>query len=74
MDHHKRAQLVERIMRLNALPSTMPVVPLEAFFDGNDELGSIGCNLGDHPGVHAFFETRTRDGSGSHLVGLSKRG
>lgn len=32
-----------------------PVVSLESFFEGNDDLGSIGCNLIDHPGVQRFF-------------------
>jgi hypothetical protein len=35
----------------------MPVVSLEDFFTGNDEEGSIGCNLLDHPGLPFFFET-----------------
>ena len=30
------------------------VVPIERFFDGNDDLGSIGCNLTEHPGIEAF--------------------
>jgi hypothetical protein len=30
------------------------VVPIAEFFDGNDDLGSIGCNLDPHPGVDAF--------------------
>ena len=33
-----------------------PCVPLELFFDGNDELGSIGCNLSEHPGTARFHE------------------
>ncbi|WP_249997651.1 hypothetical protein [Actinoplanes sp. M2I2] len=32
-----------------------PVVSLELFFEGNEDLGSIGCNLIHHPGVRAFF-------------------
>jgi hypothetical protein len=32
-----------------------PVVSLELFFEGNDDLASIGCNLTDHPGVPHFF-------------------
>lgn len=32
-----------------------PVVGLELFFEGNDDLASIGCNLIDHPGVPHFF-------------------
>ena len=31
-----------------------PVVPIARFFDGNDDLGSIGCNLDPHPGIDAF--------------------
>lgn len=27
---------------------------IDRFFDGNDDIGSIGCNLADHPGVDAF--------------------
>jgi len=30
------------------------IVAAERFFDGNDDLGSIGCNLIEHPGVEAF--------------------
>ena len=33
-----------------------PVVDLELFFEGNDDLGSIGCNLLDHPGTAHFYE------------------
>ena len=33
----------------------MPVVTLEAFFVGNDDPGSIGCNLSDHPGTDEFY-------------------
>src|SRR5262245_38111426 len=32
-----------------------PVVDLELFFDGNDDPGSIGCNLIDHPGPAHFY-------------------
>jgi hypothetical protein len=41
-----------------------PLVPIDRFFDGNDDLGSIGCNLSDHPGVDRFREI---------LVGLTRR-
>jgi hypothetical protein len=30
------------------------VVAIERFLDGNDDLGSIGCNLMEHPGIDAF--------------------
>ena len=32
-----------------------PVVSLESFFEGNDDPGSIGCNLIDHPGAQQFY-------------------
>jgi hypothetical protein len=34
-----------------------PLVPLELFFDGNDDKGSLGCNLPRHPGITAFYQT-----------------
>ena len=40
------------------------LVPIQRFFDGNDDLGSIGCNLLAHPGMYAFRET---------LAGLLRR-
>ena len=30
------------------------MVTVREFFDGNDDLGSIGCNLPDHPGLDIF--------------------
>jgi hypothetical protein len=30
------------------------IVPIETFFDGNDDKASIGCNLIRHPGMDAF--------------------
>jgi hypothetical protein len=35
------------------------IVSVERFFDGNDDLGSIGCNLTEHPGVDAFRDLLT---------------
>jgi hypothetical protein len=32
-----------------------PVVSLEDFFTGNNDLGSIGCNLLVHPGMATFY-------------------
>ena len=40
------------------------LVPIDRFFDGNDDPGSIGCNLFDHPGIDRFREI---------LVGLTNR-
>jgi hypothetical protein len=41
-----------------------PFVDIVRFFDGNDDEGSIGCNLLKHPGLQAFHDV---------LVGLSSR-
>src|SRR5271156_6867198 len=35
------------------------VVSVERFFDGNDDLGSIGCNLTEHPGIDTFRDLLT---------------
>ena len=32
-----------------------PIVSLEEFFNGNEDLGSIGCNLTEHPGLDRFY-------------------
>ena len=39
------------------LEGSLPVVTLELFFEGNDDVGSIGCNLLNHPGVEKFYST-----------------
>jgi hypothetical protein len=50
----KKAKEQELLNRGKALPV---VVSLEDFFIGNDDYGSIGCNLFHHPGPQAFFDT-----------------
>jgi len=42
-----------------ALQAEPQIVPIARFFDGNDDLGSIGCNLSPHPGIDAFRDTLT---------------
>ena len=37
-----------------AVQSEPQIIAAERFFDGNDDLGSIGCNLDKHPGVEVF--------------------
>jgi len=37
-----------------------PLVSLELFFSGNTDLGSIGCNLNNHPGIETFRDTFLR--------------
>lgn len=57
MDSVKRRQLLSAI-RQHGLPSTggsLPVVSLEEFFGGNDDIRSIGRNLARHPGINRFF-------------------
>jgi hypothetical protein len=53
-----------------------PVVGLEQFFDGNVDLGSIGGNLDDHPGVERFSAVlraiRDRPDVYDVLVGISE--
>jgi hypothetical protein len=59
MDQQLRKRLIEKIKEIG-LPfskgSALPLVSLEDFFTGNDDLGSIGCNLVNHPGIPAFYE------------------
>ena len=40
------------------------IVPVDRFFDGNDDMGSIGCNLPEHPGIGTFRDV---------LAGLLRR-
>ena len=47
-----------------AAQSEPQIVAAKRFFDGNDDLGSIGCNLMEHPGVDAFRDA---------FVGLLRR-
>jgi hypothetical protein len=58
MDAAKRTELISRIKTLG-LPSVdrpLPLVTLEEFFVGNDDYGSIGCNLTPMLGPQFFFE------------------
>jgi hypothetical protein len=55
MDQAKCQALKEK---LSAQPEPQ-IVSIEEFFDGNDDLGSIGCNLDQHPGVEAFRDVLT---------------
>ena len=74
MDAEKRAALIEKIRNLEASAEAMPLVSLEAFFEGNDDPGSIGCNLANHPGVRRFYdvlaEIRARPEVQDVLVGI----
>lgn len=54
---------------------SLPLVSLEDFFTGNQDLGSIGCNLGKHPGIEVFFKKlaaiRSRPDVYEVLVGIT---
>src|SRR5678815_6026954 len=54
-DATKRDRL---IARLSNEPEPQ-IAEIETFFDGNDDLGSIGCNLMEHPGIDTFRDTLT---------------
>lgn len=36
------------------VPDAPQIVPVEVFFDGNNDNASMGCNLTKHPGIAAF--------------------
>jgi hypothetical protein len=52
-----RQQLIKKIKAQgeSGFDKPFPVVSLEDFFTGNNDLGSIGCNLDEHPGMERFF-------------------
>jgi hypothetical protein len=56
MDATKRRELKAEL----AAKVEPRIVPAERFFDGNGDLGSIGCNLAPHPGITAFREVLAR--------------
>ncbi|MGD1876406.1 MAG: hypothetical protein ACFB13_02775 [Kiloniellaceae bacterium] len=58
MDQAKRAALIVKIKAIAAAEGSNQeaVVAVEDFFDGNDDLGSIGANLPSHPGLDRFRE------------------
>jgi len=53
MDEAKRIALIHK---LSQLPEDA-LISLDEFFDGNDDMGSIGCNLMEHPGLDVFRDT-----------------
>jgi hypothetical protein len=50
VDEAKRQVLIQALARA---PEPQ-MVPVGTFFDGNDDQGSIGCNLNPHPGIDTF--------------------
>ena len=69
MDIGKRNQLVARLSR----EPEPHIVPTEIFFDGNDDLGSIGCNLIEHPGIDAFRDACARIATRPDVIAIYVR-
>jgi hypothetical protein len=69
--------LLDRIRAQDSGPDgARPIVTLEDFFEGNDDLGSIGCNLTDHPGIDRFYaalrSVRARPDVQEVLIGITE--
>ena len=57
MDKGARSRLLAEIAQQQKSGSEI-AVSLDLFFDGNNDLGSIGCNLGeDQPSIREFYRT-----------------
>lgn len=50
-----KAGTVEDFLKDVSNPTPSPVVSLEDFFEGNEDIGSIGANLIEHPGIETFY-------------------
>jgi len=79
VDEEKRISLVKRLEKFlddQECYSPSPLVSLNDFFDGNDDLGSIGCNLIEHPGIEKFrgvFEKLELDSNVSNVWVIAKQ-
>jgi hypothetical protein len=56
MDRVKRDALLRRVGDVNAKTEGLVLVTLEEFFDGNDDGGSIWCNLSAAPTPEKVFQ------------------
>lgn len=54
VDLAKRDALIRLIRSQPEHVDGRALVTISEFFGGNDDLGSIGCNLPDHPGLEHF--------------------
>ena len=59
MDISRRNALLEKLRTQTIAVGQHPgpTVSIEDFFEGNDDVGSIGCNLMSHPGVGKFHKS-----------------
>ena len=53
-DAAKRSALLRLIMSQAEYRNGRALVTVEEFFGGNEDLGSLGCNLTEHPGLNHF--------------------
>lgn len=55
----QRQKLINKLIE-QGLPSysgePFPIASIEDFFEGNDDISSIGCNLINHPGIEFFYK------------------
>jgi hypothetical protein len=59
-DETRRRALLDSIGQqggIDPMRTQSPLVSLEDFFVGNEDVGSIGCNLMRHPGIAVFYQT-----------------
>jgi hypothetical protein len=78
MDKEKRKRLIETAKARGYVSMAPPrvLVSRQEFFDGNDDLGSIGCNLNEHPGIDAFdaafLEVERMDGVAAVYLAITE--
>ena len=56
-------RITERACRLghpDAPGTPRPLLTIQEFFEGNDNVGSIGCNLSSQPSPSSFYDLFTR--------------
>ena len=72
MDMRLRSALLDNIKAKNHpfAGGPGPTVGLQDFFEGNDDTGSIGCNLLSSPGPQRFYEVFKGLGARSDVQGV----
>lgn len=54
---NRKEEFIQFILNMGESEGAAWLVTPEEFFDGNDDLGSIGCNISNHPGLDVFQQT-----------------